>query len=276
VTAGTIIFSILLPFGLLLLWGMNQTHRDVTGVDFPTRGGMRRIRRNARKKGISEAAAYQQWLNRKQRTTSPRERGAIDFVGSDERPPRTKTKPTAEELAQEAADEPLRALASARKLSLHRQFNGLYYFINRGSGPATLIPNPVGGETQFTRKQAELFLSGTTQRPLPPTPDPVEAYSEKWLNRIGRNASSAIVNHDDRPLRPYSATTPDPPSHINADGPLQAIAAARNWSLHRQLDGLYYILNHERSPATFVRNPTKPDQHEFTRDEVEKFLSARQ
>jgi hypothetical protein len=83
----------------------------------------------------------------------------------------TSSTKTADEIAQEAGDEPLRALASARKLILHRQFNGLYYFINRGSGLATLIRNPVGGETQFTRKQVELFLSGNTQRPLPPTPD---------------------------------------------------------------------------------------------------------
>src|SRR6266404_5792630 len=127
-TVSTIIGLILLPFMWQLMWARNEAHRDATGVNALSTGGWRRIRRNARKKGISEAAAYQQWLNRKQRRVPS---SAYNFeYFPDDRPPRSKPTPTAEELAQEAADEPLRALASARKLSLHRQINGLYYFIN--------------------------------------------------------------------------------------------------------------------------------------------------
>ena len=146
---------------------VNKQHREETSVNAPTRDGWRRIRRNARKKGISEAEAYNQWLNRKGRKTS----SAYDFeYFPDTRPPRTKASPTAEELAQEAADEPLRALASSRQLSLHRQFNGLYYFINRGSGSVTLVRNPVNAATfDFTREEVIRFLSGTLQ-PLSPTP----------------------------------------------------------------------------------------------------------
>jgi len=161
-TAGMIIGLFLLPFAWMLIAAANKMHREETGVNSPTRDGWRRIRRNARKKGISEEEAYIQWLNRKTRKTSY---AAIDFVGRDDRPPRTKTAPTAEELAQDAADEPLRALASSRQLSLHRQFNGLYHFNNRESG---LVRNPINAKTYgFTREQIIRFLSGTLQ----PTPD---------------------------------------------------------------------------------------------------------
>jgi hypothetical protein len=152
-TAGMIVGLILLPFAWMLLAAANQKHREETGVDGPTRDGWRRIRRNARKKGISESEAYLQWLNRKTRKTS----SAHSFeYGRDDRPPRTKTAPSAEELAQQAADEPLRALASSRQLKLYRQFNGKYYFISGG----TLVRNPVNAETfDFTREEVERFLS---------------------------------------------------------------------------------------------------------------------
>jgi len=55
---------------------------------------------------------------------------------------------------------------------------------------------------------------------------------------------------------------------------LQTIAAARNWSLRRQANGRYYILNLERSPSAFVRNPANRKGYDFTREEVERFLAA--
>lgn len=64
-TAGMIVGLILMPFALMLMFAVNKSHREETGVNAPTRDAMRRIRRNARKKGISEAEAYNQWLNRK-------------------------------------------------------------------------------------------------------------------------------------------------------------------------------------------------------------------
>lgn len=44
-----------------------QTHREETGVDVPSRQALARIRANARKKGISIDAAYDEWLANKQR-----------------------------------------------------------------------------------------------------------------------------------------------------------------------------------------------------------------
>jgi hypothetical protein len=113
----------------------------------------------------------------------------------------------------------------SRQLSLYRQTNGLYYFLNRGGG-SSVVKNPVNAATlDFTRDQVIRFLSGTLQ----PTPD--------------------------------------------SDEQLQAIVAARNWSLHRQANGLYCILNLQKSPSAFVRNPAKANSHEFTRAELGQFLS---
>lgn len=66
-TAGMIIGLILLPFALMILAAAGKAHREETGVPMPSRGAMKNIRRTARKKGISEAAAYSQWLLRKQK-----------------------------------------------------------------------------------------------------------------------------------------------------------------------------------------------------------------
>jgi hypothetical protein len=66
-TAGMIIGLILLPFAWMLLAAAGKAHREQTGVPMPSRGAMKNIRRNARKKGISEGEAYAQWLNRKQK-----------------------------------------------------------------------------------------------------------------------------------------------------------------------------------------------------------------
>ena len=51
----------------ILLSATNDWHRRQTGVNMPSRNAMRRIRRNARQKGISHQAAYDQWLHNKQR-----------------------------------------------------------------------------------------------------------------------------------------------------------------------------------------------------------------
>jgi uncharacterized membrane protein len=65
-----IVGLILLILVFMFMGSVNKAHRDETGVDAPTRNAMRSIRRAARKKGISEYAAYGQWLGRKQRRTS--------------------------------------------------------------------------------------------------------------------------------------------------------------------------------------------------------------
>ena len=62
-----IVGLLLLIVSLFLMSAANKSNRDETGVNGPSRGAMRNIRRNARKKGISEADAYASWLNRKQK-----------------------------------------------------------------------------------------------------------------------------------------------------------------------------------------------------------------
>jgi hypothetical protein len=63
----TVVGLILMPLSWWMMSAANKAHRDETGVNAPTRAAMRGIRRNARKKGISESEAYAQWLTRKQR-----------------------------------------------------------------------------------------------------------------------------------------------------------------------------------------------------------------
>jgi hypothetical protein len=58
---------VLVVFCFVILAALNKAHREETGVAAPSRGAMRNIRRNARKKGISEAEAFEQWLARKQK-----------------------------------------------------------------------------------------------------------------------------------------------------------------------------------------------------------------
>jgi len=65
-----IIGLILLPLCWALIAAANKQHKDETGINGPTRKQMSNIRRNARKKGISEDAAYAEWLRREQRKAS--------------------------------------------------------------------------------------------------------------------------------------------------------------------------------------------------------------
>ncbi len=56
-----------LIISLALMAGANKQHKEEMGVNMPSRNAMKRIRRNAREKGTSEQAAYEQWLRNKQR-----------------------------------------------------------------------------------------------------------------------------------------------------------------------------------------------------------------
>lgn len=238
-TVGMIVGLILLPFAWMLIAAANKAHRDETGVNAPTRDGMRRIRRNARKKGISEAEAYNQWLNRK--TSNSRRASTVHHVhyAADSRP--LKATPTPDEVAQDKADEPLRVLAKVRRISLHRQFNGFYYLLDQGNSPIVTIKNLLRpDETNFTREEVEAYL----------TP--------------GASFSPAAL-----PKRAQKITVPA----ANPDEALLALATARNWSLHRQTNGKYYILNLNRSPTAFITNPGDPTKHEFTREEATRLLS---
>lgn len=65
-TFSMLVGLILLPFSWMLIAAVNKEHRNETGVNMPTRSAMRGIRRTARKKGLTEEAAYNQWVERKQ------------------------------------------------------------------------------------------------------------------------------------------------------------------------------------------------------------------
>jgi hypothetical protein len=62
-----IIGLVLLPFVWIVGVTISKPHREQTGVDMPSRSVMKRIRRRAREQGITEAEAYANWLERKQK-----------------------------------------------------------------------------------------------------------------------------------------------------------------------------------------------------------------
>lgn len=66
-TVSMIVGLVLLPFVWMMMAGANKQHIKEHGVPMPSRKAMARIRRNARQKGISQAAAYDQWIVNKRR-----------------------------------------------------------------------------------------------------------------------------------------------------------------------------------------------------------------
>ncbi len=66
-TVGMIVGLILMPIVWLMMAGANKQHVKEHGVPMPSRKAMARIRRNARQKGISQSAAYDQWIINKRR-----------------------------------------------------------------------------------------------------------------------------------------------------------------------------------------------------------------
>lgn len=162
-TAGMIVGPILLPFAWILMAAANKAHRDETGVNGPTRDGWRRIRRNARNKGISETEAYTQWLNRKTANSSAHSM-AHNFSYHAEMQP-SKATLTPEDVKQDKADEPLRDQAKSMRMSLHRQFDGAYYLLNHGSWEGVLIKNPLRpSEKTFTREEVRAYLNALQRR----------------------------------------------------------------------------------------------------------------
>ena len=150
---GTIIGIIALAFCWLLIAAANKQHHDETGINAPTRGAMRRIRRKARQKGISEAQAYLGWLDRKRGKRASK-------VGTDfEYSADTRSKTALVQDIEDPADAPLRARAASRDLSLRRQHNGLYFFLILGNQPGTMVRNPARPDSyDFTRDEVIRFL----------------------------------------------------------------------------------------------------------------------
>ena len=62
-----VIGFILCVLMIFVMIALNKGHRDETGVNMPSRNAMRHMRRRARKNGISEEQAYNDWLARKQK-----------------------------------------------------------------------------------------------------------------------------------------------------------------------------------------------------------------
>lgn len=61
------ILGIVLSILAFIFWlGLNEAFRKQTGVNLPSRNATRRIRKNARNKGLSEAEALSEWVDNKQ------------------------------------------------------------------------------------------------------------------------------------------------------------------------------------------------------------------
>lgn len=71
--------------------------------------------------------------------------------------------------------------------------------------------------------------------------------------------------------QPTAPPTAEALAQDEADAPLNAYAKARNLRLYRQLNGAYYFVN--LGPGdTLVRNPADPCSHDFSREEVIRYL----
>ena len=62
-----VLSAILIGFCLIAMFSLNTQFKEQTGVDMPSRGAARGIRRRARKAGISEEEALNRWIERKKR-----------------------------------------------------------------------------------------------------------------------------------------------------------------------------------------------------------------
>lgn len=145
----------------------------------PSRGAMRGIRRQARKKGISETEAYNQWLVRKQtragielssgnfthafdggvqqrRASAPH--GSSRIV-TDTPPVRTKALRIRPEPHEPFDLDHLRMIAGTYGWKLQKQAGGLYYLVDKNK---KTIENPYADDsaikTDFDRRDLEDFL----------------------------------------------------------------------------------------------------------------------
>src|SRR5215208_5327041 len=69
---------------IMMVWitaAFNKAHRDLTGVNMPSRSAARGLRRRARKKGISYEQAYDKWVERKQNLQREVKVSALDRPG---------------------------------------------------------------------------------------------------------------------------------------------------------------------------------------------------
>lgn len=146
------IMAILL--GLLVIGAANSYHREQTGVGSPSRNALRRIRRNARKKGISESEAHLRWLNNKSRRSNTLAGYEFNY-GADDRP-----KQRAAVAGSEVEVQHLFAAAEARNWIIRRQRNGLYLIMVRDGVAASAMRNDRTGEiSKFTRDELEKLLA---------------------------------------------------------------------------------------------------------------------
>ena len=67
-----IIGVVLLIISFLLMFNATKQHKEETGVNAPTRKQMSYIRRQARKRGLSDHKYYEIWLKNKQKRNGTR------------------------------------------------------------------------------------------------------------------------------------------------------------------------------------------------------------
>lgn len=175
-TTGMVIGLILLPFVWMLLLAGNKLHRDETGVNAPTRAAWRGIRRNARRKGISEAEAYSQWLARKQksfrltsgsRITSKKIRRSVTQESAAPVLLRSPVNARIRKISD------LRSLLDFEALQLLARENGLLIFKHANGfsirdSSQKLVENPYAepdrSSTDFTSRDVEDYLSMLSEK----------------------------------------------------------------------------------------------------------------
>ena len=101
---GTIIGIIAVIIAIAIEVERHREHRHRTGVHAPSTNAQRRIRRNARRKGISEDEAYGTWLSWHQKRNRVGPHSASGRLNTDALYPNS-SKPPRRDFAQEHRDQ---------------------------------------------------------------------------------------------------------------------------------------------------------------------------
>lgn len=192
-------FSIVFAVLSFLIWlGANNQHREQTGFNLPSSNARKRIRRNARKKGISEADAHAEWVVNK-RARLPK--------GSHAPVPRA---PPARAQLPPPSPAPL----------------ALVVGVNDEPEQAFLIASPIQAEMSYKGQPYCLHSDYTVSGVL-------NGAQVRWksVHSFRRWVDTRIASPVPIPTRPHDAP-PTPPIEPPVDIPLesQPVRSSRSWA----------------------------------------------
>jgi hypothetical protein len=164
--ADSSIFGFLCLVAWWIIWhGINKKIRE-DGGHVPTRGQMRQIRRNAKKLGITQPAAFGMW-HAKQVQKNLKDVNPTASIGAMPSAIADQLHPAPPALTQSSQHEGLAALyfhalitlVQLRGLDLRRQSSGLYLILDLNRQP---VANPFRQSSfDFSAEEIERFIAQT-------------------------------------------------------------------------------------------------------------------